>query len=113
MIAQRRGAHDNGGRNYGASMAGKPRKLLPARAPLVLPADRPHMRAFNDFARAATRIDLAMLPERSVGNLAAPLLVLNLNPEIGGDPDRRWHRRRMLRQAALASLLQRPVHYPL
>ncbi|MGH9116762.1 MAG: hypothetical protein ACRD0A_02450 [Acidimicrobiales bacterium] len=54
-----------------------------------------------------------MTPEPWVGNLAAPLLVLNLNPGIGGDPDRRWHRRRVLRQAALASMSQRPVQYPL
>jgi hypothetical protein len=86
---------------------------LPERPPFVLPGDAPHVAACNRFASPTHRLDLRMMPEPWVGDLRAPVVVLNLNPGVGGDEDRRWHRRAAYRETLRATLERRRTQYPL
>jgi hypothetical protein len=62
---------------------------LPTRPPYVLPADRPHVEAFNrQQAKSAYRLKLEMIPEPFMGPRDARLVFLNRNPGAGeGDPE--------------------------
>lgn len=53
---------------------------LPETAPYVLPQDHHRIAVFNRTADDETFIRLGMMPEPFLGNPAAPLVVLNLNP---------------------------------
>lgn len=92
---------------------------LPRSAPLVLPADRPHVEAFNEAedqqpGRGYTtrRLRLDMVPEPWVGNpRRARALVLQLNP--GFHPrDLYWHRQPSFRRAARENLEHRRAEFP-
>jgi hypothetical protein len=51
---------------------------LPASPPFVLPADRPHIEAFNNRLRPnqeRCRLDLSLYPAPWMGNPQAPLVV--------------------------------------
>lgn len=57
----------------------------------MLPADRPHVEAFNrqnaDSANAKYRLDTRLMPEPFGGNRQAKLVLLNRNPGLSsGDP---------------------------
>ena len=64
---------------------------LPEQPLYVLPADRPHVEAFNrqnaDSANAKYRLDTRLMPEPFGGNRQATLVFLNRNPGLSsGDP---------------------------
>jgi hypothetical protein len=90
-----------------------PWPALPEKPPFVLPDDAPFLAAYNRFASARNSIDLRMIPEPWVGDIRATVVVLNLNPGIGGDEDLRWHRRLSYRAILRATLERRRSQYPL
>jgi hypothetical protein len=69
---------------------------LPASPPFVLPADRPHIDAFNRHLRPSQgkcRLDLNLVPAPWMGNPQAPLVVLSRNPSISpGDHEAHGNR---------------------
>jgi len=58
---------------------------LPRTKPYILDIDRAHVEAFNRHASPKHRLDLRMIPVPFMGNRAAPLLVLGLNPSYQRD----------------------------
>jgi len=66
-------------------MVRNPWGQLPLESPYVLPADGPHLDAFNLYVgrrHPQYRLDLNRLPEPFGGNRQAPLVVLSRNPGI-------------------------------
>jgi hypothetical protein len=94
-------------------MSRNPWPALPEEPPFVLPEDAPVLAAYNRFAPARNKLELRMVPEPWVGDLRARVVVLNLNPGIGGQEDLRWHRRTSYRAILRATLERRRSAYPL
>jgi hypothetical protein len=84
---------------------------LPARAPFVLPDDRPFVEAFNSSAPSSLRIRTELLPEPFLGNPEAPVVLLALNPGWG-PADAAWHRRPTFRRRVFACLRHDPSESP-
>ena len=61
---------------------------LPADAPYVLPQDHQRIAAFNRIADENTLVRLGMMPEPFLGNPAAPVILLGLNPGFSPDAHR-------------------------
>ncbi len=83
--------------------------------PWVLPTDEPHIAAYNRSAStgAGNQIDVSLLPEPWVGDLEAPVVVLNLNPGIGSPETADWHSRASFQEAVWENLAQTRDHFPL
>jgi hypothetical protein len=80
---------------------------LPKTGQYVLPADRPHVEAFNDQQSSEYRLDLDMMPEPFAGNRRAKVVLLNRNPGRGADdPEEHKDNRRYI--AALRANLEDP-----
>jgi len=58
---------------------------LPRKPDYVLEIDAPHIEAVNRHAKPEHRLDLRMIPVPFLGNRAAPLVVLGLNPSYQPD----------------------------
>lgn len=58
---------------------------LPLQPPYVLESDRLMLQGFNAGAAERHRFDLSLFPEPYFGSIAAPVVILNLNP--GKSPD--------------------------
>ena len=67
-----------------------PWRDLPNSDPYVLPDDRPFVETFNRSATENTYIHTELLPEPFLGRLAAPVVVLLLNPGFSED-DNKFH----------------------
>lgn len=76
---------------------------LPNEAPYVLPSDRHTVEVFNRTAGANHRIHTNLLPEPFFGRLDAPVVVLLLNPGVGGDEDQ-LHQQPDFKKGLLAAL---------
>ena len=61
-----------------------PWHALPSEPPFVLPEDRAILEEFNRRAGLKARVETDLLPEPYVGRLDAPVVLLLLNPGIGG-----------------------------
>ena len=83
---------------------------LRRRRPFVLASDRKTVLDFNGRVSGKFSLDLSLLPEPWVGNLRAPIVVLNLNPGIGSD-NHAVHHGVPFRRAVRANLEQRKTEY--
>jgi hypothetical protein len=88
-----------------------PWRLLPSRAPYILPEDRAPVLNFNRRASSLTRIHTAMLPEPFLGPVDAPVVLLNLNPGYAPE-NRRVHRRPGFSRAVRRTLRGADHPYP-
>lgn len=78
---------------------------LPRGRRLVLKSDDQYVDAFNKHAKPGSRINTSLVPEPFFGNLSAPVVLLLLNPGLGGD-DARWHAKPLYR-TRLANAVRR------
>jgi hypothetical protein len=63
-----------------------PWRDLPGQPPYVLPADQPHIEAWNSYPRLNPRYQfcLSLIPQPFLGNARASLVVLGANPDLQG-----------------------------
>ncbi len=88
-----------------------PWRHLPQQPPYVLPPDAHAVASFNQRAGDAHAIRTELLPEPYLGDPAAPIVPLNLNPGFS-ELDRMLFGDPLGRALCLDNLLHRPMDYP-
>jgi hypothetical protein len=88
-----------------------PWPALRPRVLFVLDGDRAAIDVFNREASDSTRVQTALLPEPFVGRLAAPIILLLLNPGVS-DEDFALHRLPKFRDRVRRCHRQEAVPYP-
>jgi len=88
-----------------------PWRNLPEHPPFVLEIDRPAVHRFNAKVGDALKIHGELLPEPYVGDPAAPVILLNLNPGFS-EADNDFYRDHRLLEAHRKNLLHEPTEYP-
>lgn len=76
-----------------------------------MPEDRPLIDAFNQRASPRTRVETTLLPEPFVGRTDAPVILLLLNPGLGGD-EFVLHQQAHFRNRVLRCHRQEAAPYP-
>ena len=94
-----------------ADLADNPWHDLPVQAPFVLPQDQHQANRFNERARPEHRLHLEIVPEPYLGNPAAPVVLLNLNPGFS-ETDLAVHLKPAFQAAARANLLHSHARCP-
>ncbi len=84
---------------------------LPSQSPFVLPQDESQIVNFNSQASPDHYLHLDIVPEPYLGNPAAPLVLLNLNPGFS-ESDVAAHLKPVFQGAARANLLHSYKSYP-
>jgi len=87
-----------------------PWKNLSRRTPYILANDQKVIKAFNRRVTNAYKINEKLLPDPFLGNPKAPVVLLNLNPGIGGD-ERKLHKKAFFRKACFANLRHKPASF--
>ena len=88
-----------------------PWKELPVDAPFVLAEDRSLVEQFNARVDEEYRLHVELLPDPFIGNPAAPIVLLNLNPGFKED-DLDAHRDPYFIRACRNNLLHTQSEYP-
>ena len=88
-----------------------PWSVLPKKSPYVLAEDSDLVERFNAMAPPNHRFDTSLLPEPFFGSLAAPVLILNLNPGWSPD-DAQVHANRRFASMARRSMEHALSPYP-
>lgn len=94
-----------------ADLPTKPWSALPNEPDYVLPEDAADVAVFNRSARPEHRLHLELLPEPFLGNLDAPIVLLNLNPGFVSE-DVEHHKQPTFIARSLDNLLHRPAKFP-
>jgi len=88
-----------------------PWRELPGAPDFVLPSDAALVDGFNQRARDRTRIRLELLPEPFLGNLDAPIVLLNLNPGFS-EYDHLFHNSALGRELITRNLVHESLEFP-
>src|SRR4051812_37514548 len=89
----------------------------PRRPSFILPADRPAIRAFNGRAKRSRyperyQIIEELLPVPFIGDPAAPVVLLSLNPGFDPNQDFKQQDRSVFRQALRACYAHKKTKHP-